>query len=318
MTDTRDDTLRLGARGSLLSRMQSGIVADLLERTHPGLKVELVLIKTTGDQIADRPLHAEGGKGLFTKELEQALLVGDIDFAVHSFKDVPVTMPLVDQANLITAAVPQREDPRDVLVCGTARALEELPQGARVGTGSLRRRAQLLDKRPDLRVELIRGNVDTRIKRCRAGDYDAILLAMAGLRRSGLFDDAYMSVIDVDGLLPAAGQGALCLQCRADDPRTRELLGALDHPDTAACVEAERELVRQLNGDCHSPIAAYATIGDADGGERSMTLKCAVAARDGQPPVLRAMNVGEPGRPKDVAGGAVMTLIQFGVERLLL
>lgn len=318
MTDPRDDTLRLGARGSLLSRMQSGIVADLLEKSHPGLKVELVLIKTTGDQIADRPLHAEGGKGLFTKELEQALLAGEIDFAVHSFKDVPVTMPLVDQANLVTAAVPEREDARDVLICETARSIDELPQGARVGTGSLRRQAQILHKRPDLKVELIRGNVDTRIKRLRAGDYDAIILAMAGLRRSGLFDDAYMSIVDVDVLLPAAGQGALCLQCRADDPRTRQLLGALNHPDTAACVEAEREVVRQLNGDCHSPIAAYATIGDGGDGERSMTLKCAVGAKDGQPPVLRAMNVGEPDRPKDVASGAMMALIQFGVERLLL
>src|SRR4051812_27983929 len=181
-TPSTTQVLRLGARGSMLSRMQSQSVADALEKQHPGLQVELVLIKTTGDRITDRPLHDVGGKGLFTKEIEQALLAREIDLAVHSFKDVPVTMPLVDQSDLIIAAVPEREDPRDVLIAPTARRIAELPEGAKVGTGSPRRRCQLLAARADLRVEPIRGNVDTRLRKLRDGDYDAILLALAGLR----------------------------------------------------------------------------------------------------------------------------------------
>src|SRR3954471_1277449 len=158
-------TLRLGTRGSLLARTQSQLVASDLEKRHKGLAVELVIIKTSADQIQDKPLHEFGGKGLFTKELEQALLRNDVDVCVHSFKDVPVTQPLVDQADLIIAAVPEREDPHDVLVSMTAKRIDDLPQGARVGTGSFRRRCQLLAVRPDLKIELLRGNIDTRLKK---------------------------------------------------------------------------------------------------------------------------------------------------------
>lgn len=275
--------LRLGTRGSLLARAQSGMVARWLEEKHPGLKVELVLFRTSGDQIADRPLHEFGGKGLFTKELEQALLAGSIDFAVHSFKDVPVTMPLVDQSDLFIAAVPAREDPRDVLISPRGLQLSELPRSGRVGTGSLRRRSQLLAFRPDLNIEPIRGNIDTRLRKCIAGEYDAIVLAMAGVKRAGLFDSKTMKPIEPAELLPAAGQGALALQCRRDDGMTAQILAILDDPISAACVSAERELVRLLEGDCHSPIAAL-----AEPHGNGFMLRAAVGGRDGNPPLIGA------------------------------
>src|SRR3954469_3456163 len=175
--------LRLGTRGSLLARSQSQMIADELMRLHPGLRVELIIIKTSGDQVQDKPLADIGGKGLFTKELEQALLDRHVDFAVHSFKDVPVTMPLVDQADLIIAAVPKREVPFDALISLKAKSIADLPQGAKIGTGSLRRRAQLLELRPDLVIENIRGNVDTRVRKMKSGEFDAVILAVAGLRR---------------------------------------------------------------------------------------------------------------------------------------
>ena len=280
-SDNFPTVLRLGTRASLLAKAQSGAVAKLLEEQHPGLRVELVLVRTSGDRITDQPLYAFGGKGLFTKELEQALLAGQIDFAVHSFKDVPVTMPLVDQSDMIIAAVPPREDPRDVLI--GAKTIDQLPSGARIGTGSLRRRSQLLSLRPDLMIEPIRGNIDTRIRKRQDGACDAIILAMAGLKRSGLFDAERMSPVDANVLLPAAGQGALALQCRKHDQSTRQLLASLNDPTTALCVELERELVRLLNGDCHSPIAALAEVG-----KDFISLRAAVGARDGMPPVIAA------------------------------
>lgn len=275
--------IRLGARGSLLSRLQSGMVAEALRHKFPELQVELVIVSTSGDQIQDRPLHEFGGKGLFTKELEQALLHSEVDFAVHSFKDVPVTMPLVDTAELIIAATPPREDPRDVLASFQAKSLEELPKGAKVGTGSLRRQAQILAARPDVQVLPIRGNVDTRVRKLRSGEYDAVILAMAGMKRSGLFDASFMTPVEPRVMLPAAGQGALALQCRRNDPATLHVLAALDDPAASLCVKAERDVVQWLNGDCHSPIAAYAWL---DGS--TVRLQAAVAKRDGQPPVLRA------------------------------
>lgn len=290
-------TLRLGSRGSLLARTQSQLVADALQQRHPGLAVPLEIVKTSGDQITERPLHEFGGKGLFTKELEQALLDGRIDFAVHSFKDVPVTMPLVDTSELVFAAVPVREDPRDVLAwreVSAGRTIASLPARARVGTGSLRRRCQLLDLRPDLLIEPIRGNIDTRLRKLREGQFDAIVLALAGVRRAALFDSAHMEPID-DEVLCAPGQGALALQCRRDDARTRELLGALNDEASALCVEAERGIVLGLHGDCHSPIAARATV---DG--KTLRLKAAVGARDGDPPVIRADSKGPATAMRDV------------------
>ena len=279
--------LRLGTRGSLLARVQSQMVADLLEKKHPGLKVRLELFKTTGDQIADRPLHEAGGKGLFVKELEQALLDERVDFAVHSFKDVPVTMPLVEQANLIIAAVPEREDPRDVLATSDGRELSELIEGARVGTGSMRRQVQLANLRSDLRIEGIRGNIDTRLKKLRAGEFEGVVLAMSGLKRAGLFDGRTMKPLPVSQFIPAAGQGALALQCRKDDPKTIEILRALHHQPSALCVEMEREVVRKVDGDCFSPVAALATL---DG--KMVTLRTAIGARGGALPILRGEGTG--------------------------
>lgn len=278
-------TLRLGTRGSLLARMQSQGIADLLMQTHSDIRIEMVLIKTTGDAVQNRPLYELGGKGLFTKELEIALLEKRIDFAVHSFKDVPVTMPLVDTSGLIIAAVPPREDVRDVLV--GAKRIEDLPKGARVGTSSLRRRCQVLDQRPDLDLQMIRGNIDTRFRKQQAGEFDAIILALAGLKRSGLYDESRMRPIQLEQMLPAAGQGALALQCRRDDSATRQLLASLNDPATAQCVEIEREVVRQLNGDCHSPIAGLAILEAS-----KFHLRIAIGQREGNPPVLRGEATG--------------------------
>jgi hydroxymethylbilane synthase len=308
----RTQLLRLGTRGSLLARSQSQMIATGLEAAHPAVRVELVIVKTSGDRITDRPLHEFGGKGLFTKELEQALLAREIDFAVHSFKDVPVTMPLVDQSGLMIASVPKREDPSDVLVSHKAARLADLPGGARVATGSLRRRCQVLALRPDLAVEPVRGNIDTRLRKLREGETDALLLAMAGVRRAAMFDAGYMYPVDPAEVLCAPGQGALALQCRRDDEPTQQLLTALNDPHTALCVGAEREVVLGLRGDCHSPIAAWATIE----GE-TLLLRAVVGGRDGMPPVIRAEAQGPINSPAAAVAQVLAGLRTQGVEALL-
>jgi len=275
--------LRLGTRGSVLAMAQSRWVAAELERCWPGIGVELRPVATSGDALGDRSLGEMGGKGLFTKELEQALVAGELDVAVHSLKDVPVTMPLVAQEELVIEAIPRREDVRDVLVSLRARSLAQLPRGARVGTSSLRRRCQLLAARPDLRIEPLRGNIDTRLRRLREGQWDAVVVAMAGLRRSGLFDAGWMVPLEPQEMLPAPGQGALAVQCRREDQATRRLLAPLNDRETAVCVQAERRLVELLQGDCRSPIAALAM---EEGG--MLSLIGAVGGRDGDPPVLKA------------------------------
>jgi hydroxymethylbilane synthase len=312
VASSTETTLRLGTRGSMLARMQSQMMADALEKRHKGLKVELIICKTTGDKIQDRPLHEAGGKGLFTKELEEALLANSVDFAVHSFKDVPVTMPLVSQDNLVIAAVPQREDPRDVLASSKAKTIAELPQGAKVGTGSLRRKCQLLALRPDLKVELIRGNIDTRVRKLREGQYDAVILAFAGLKRSGLFVDTDMNPVPTEEMIPAAAQGALAIQCRRSDEQTRKLLGVLNDPVTHQCVDLERDLVLALNGDCHSPIAALATISG-----KMIDLRVAVGARDGGLPVIRAQAQSEFSEPKKALDEVMKSLKAQHVHDLL-
>jgi hydroxymethylbilane synthase len=275
--------LRLGTRGSLLARSQSAIVTREVARLRPEVRIETIIIKTTGDQITDRPLHEAGGKGLFVKELEQALLSNQIDFAVHSCKDLPVTMPLVDETELILAAFPPRLDPRDVLICPNAAKIAQLRKDAVVATGSLRRRCQLLAIRSDLRIEDVRGNVDTRIKKLRAGQWDAMILALAGVTRAEMFDPSIMHMLPLEQMLPAPGQGAMALQCRRNDRTAREILAALDDPPTRAAVESERAVVAALNGDCHSPIAALATMED-----REFQLRAVVGHRDGNPPIIAA------------------------------
>ena len=312
MSESKTKTLRLGTRGSLLARMQSQSVADQIEHHQPGVKVELVICKTTGDQIQDRPLHDAGGKGLFVKELELALLGGEIDLAVHSLKDVPVTMPVVDQSGLVIAAYPAREDPRDVLVSRTARSIADLSTGARVGTGSLRRQAQLLKLRPDLQILGLRGNVDSRIRKCLDGEFDAVVLAMAGVRRSGLLDDATMTAIEAEQLVPAAGQGALALQCRAGDGETLEILRGLNDPETEMCVGLERAVVSALGGDCVSPIGALAEVR-----EGKIHLTAVVAAAGGKLPVISASGEAHVDRSSQALDAVVASLMRQGAADLL-
>ncbi|MGD0463479.1 MAG: hydroxymethylbilane synthase [Tepidisphaeraceae bacterium] len=304
--------IRLGTRGSLLARSQSAIVASEIQRGHPDIEVRTILIKTTGDQITDRALHEAGGKGLFVKELEQALLAEQIDFAVHSCKDLPVTMPLVDQSNLIIAAIPARADPRDVLICRDATTIEQLPPKALVATGSPRRRCQLLARRDDLRIQSVRGNIDTRIKKLRAGEFDAMVLAMAGISRAELFDASLMHPLSPDEMLPAPGQGALALQCRRSDPTTRGILGKLDDAASRMAVEAERAVVAALHGDCHSPIAAWATIDN-----QTLQLRAVVGHRDGNPPVISARSQAPVGQSRDAVADVLEQLQAQNVAALL-
>jgi hydroxymethylbilane synthase len=301
-------TLLLGTRGSRLARRQSQWVADQLRAAHPNLRIETIIIKTTGDQITDRPLYEEGGKGLFIRELELALIEKKIDLAVHSCKDLPVTMPLVDSENLIIAATPARHDARDALLARDAATIAQLPQSARVATGSLRRRCQLLARRPDLQIVPMRGNIDTRLKKLDAGECDAMVLAVAGLARAGLWED-WMYPVDPGDLLPAPGQGALALQCRRDDAQTVALVAPLEDYRTRQCVEMERAIVAGLRGDCHSPIAALAEIIGKD-----LRLRCVVGGRDGAPTILSAA-VQIPIEPIEKVKQAVSELLRDLIAR---
>jgi hydroxymethylbilane synthase len=250
-------TLRVGTRASALARAQTAQVCATLEQAHPGLAVETLLIRTSGDRLSQGALAPAGGKGLFVKELEEALVGGRIDCAVHSMKDVPAALA----PGLAIGAVPPRADARDVLVGGGAEGLAGLAAGTRIGTASVRRRAQLLARRRDLEVVLLRGNVDTRLRKWRAGEVDALLLAAAGLARLGVSEPA-VRPIDPDVLLPAVGQGALALECRADDTATRALLAALADADAHDAVAAERAFLVAIGGDCNTPLAAHARIED--------------------------------------------------------
>ena len=252
--------LRLGTRGSKLALTQAGLVRDALAQAVPALAapdaIEIVVITTTGDAIQDRPLSEAGGKGLFVKEIEEAMLAHRIDIAVHSMKDMPTAQP----AGLAIAAFLAREDARDVLIAGDVKRIADLPQGAVVGTSALRRRAQLLHRRPDLKIVTLRGNVDTRLRKREAGEVEATLLALAGLKRLGL---AHVGTpVPEDEMLPAVGQGAICIECRADDAKTRGWLAAIDHGPTATCVKAEHAMLAVLDGSCRTPIAGHAVLTD--------------------------------------------------------
>ncbi len=265
--------LVIATRGSKLALAQARWVAGRLAGLRPGLEVELEVIKTQGDKITAVPLAEVGGKGLFVKEIEEALLAGQAQLAVHSMKDVPAELP----PGLIIAGVSPREDVRDVLVSRRWGSLEELPAGARVGTSSLRRRAQLLAQRPDLEVVPLRGNVETRLRKLEAEGLDAVILAAAGLVRLGL-EGVVTQYLPLETLLPAVGQGALGLECREDDDATRELAAALADPAAAAAVEAERTFLARLEGGCQVPIAAHAVLE----GDR-LWLRGLVADLEGRP-----------------------------------
>lgn len=245
--------LTFATRPSALARWQTARVIQLLQNTHPALECSEYVITTTGDQLLDRPLPEIGGQGLFTSELEAVLLSGKVDAAVHSLKDLPVE----DTPGIVVAAIPERDAAQDVLVTADGQTLSSLPEGARVGTCSLRRTAQLLARRPDLTVLPLRGNVDSRVRKVLNGEYDAVVLAQAGLTRLGL--QAHISeVFPLDVMLPAPGQGALAVQCRVDDLQTLELLAAIHDPLSAAAVTAERAFLSSLGGGCSLPVAAFA------------------------------------------------------------
>ena len=245
----------IATRGSQLALWQAEHIKSRLMAQHPGLEVELLILKTKGDIILDVPLAKVGGKGLFVKEIEEALLSGAADLAVHSMKDVPMVLP----EGLTLGAVPEREICTDLFLSEKYAALEELPQGAKLGTSSLRRQSQALALRPDLEVAMLRGNVETRLRKMKEGQYDAIILARAGVKRLGL-GASLQQDLTPPSFLPAVGQGALGIEIRDDRPEMRELVAFLDHMPTRLCVTAERAFLRRLDGGCQVPIAAHAVL----------------------------------------------------------
>ncbi len=306
MTQKRE--LVIGTRGSPLALAQSEWVAAAIRAARPGLAVRLERIRTTGDRLSEGPLGSAGGKGLFVKEIEDALLDGRIDLAVHSLKDVPAEVP----PGLALGVFPRREDPRDVLVTRAGASLDALPEGAGVGTSSLRRQAQLLDLRPDLKVVPLRGNVDTRLRKLDAGEVDAVILAAAGLRRLGL-EARITEFLPADRMVPAIGQGALAIEVRE-----RDLAGAvgaavlpLDHAETRAAVLAERAFLRRLGGDCQTPVAAHARV---DRGQ--ITLRAVVASTDGTQ-VVRGDANGEAAKGEAVGAALAEDLLARGARAIL-
>ncbi|MCS6779163.1 MAG: hydroxymethylbilane synthase [Geminicoccaceae bacterium] len=297
--------LRIGTRGSPLALAQSELVRAALAAAHPELAgasaIELVVIKTTGDKVLDRPLAEIGGKGLFTKEIDEALLDRRIDLAVHSMKDVPTVLP----EGIVIAAMPERADPRDVLLAPGARRLAELAAGTIVGTASLRRAAQVLAVRPDCRVVPLRGNVQTRLAKLERGEVGATLLAAAGLARLGL-GTAGGSPLEAAEMLPAVAQGAIGIACRAEDTRIRELLAPLADAPTMRRVAAERALLARLDGNCRTPIAALATLGP-----EGLVLEGLLAAPDGSR-VARARQVGAPEEAERLGREAGEALLREG------
>ena len=262
----------IGTRGSKLALWQADYIERRLREQYPELSVTQKRVTTKGDRILDVPLAKIGGKGLFTKELEEEMLSGGIDLAVHSLKDMPAKVP----DGLVIAAVTKRLDPGDALVSNRFSSFEELPNGARVGTSSLRRRAQLLCARPDLEMLDLRGNVNTRLRKLDEGEYDAIVLAVAGLKRLG-FADRIRQVLPRDMVLPAVGQGALAIETRADDKETRDMLAFLRDDDTICCTEAERSFLARVEGGCQVPVGVYATA-EGDG----LNVEAVIASLDGQ------------------------------------
>ena len=288
--------LVVGTRSSQLALWQADYVIDELQRKYPHLVVEKKLMTTRGDKILDAPLAKIGGKGLFTKELEAAMLAGKIDIAVHSLKDMPVAVP----EGLVITAITEREDPQDAFVSSRYGSFQELPLGARIGTSSLRRRAQLLHVRPDLKIADLRGNVNTRLRKMEEENLDGIVLACAGLKRLG-FEDRIRQVLPSTLCLPAVGQGALAIESRADDAKVRQLLDFLNHDATRSCTEAERGFLATVEGGCQVPVGVYAMPMEDNG----IHIEAVIASLDGR--ILL----------KDTADGRLMDIAsarQLGVE----
>lgn len=258
---TESYPLRIGTRGSPLALIQAEMVRDQLAAAHPGQATPVInVIRTTGDKVRNRALSEIGGKGLFTKEIEDALFSGAIDLAVHSMKDMPTWQP--DGLSLVCQL--EREDPRDALLARNADSVAGLRQNAVIGSASLRRRAQILMVRPDLEMPLIRGNVETRLAKLAAGEVDGTLLAMAGLVRLGMVEKSGAIALEPEEMLPAVAQGVICIECRDDDPPTRDALAPLNHQPTAMVTDAERAFLEVLDGSCRTPLAGYAVL-DAGG-----------------------------------------------------
>jgi hydroxymethylbilane synthase len=299
-------TLRIATRESRLALWQAEHVAERLCRAHPSLTVELVPMTTRGDQILDRALSKVGGKGLFIKELETAMREGRAEIAVHSMKDVPAELP----EGFVIGAILDREDPHDALVSLRYSRLEDVPSGSVIGTSSLRRQAQLKHARPDLVVEPLRGNVETRLKRLDEGRFAAILLAAAGLKRLGLAE-RIAGLLPEALSLPAVGQGAVGIECLAGDHDTRALVAALEDADTRRCVDAERAFAEGLGASCESPIAAYATLAHG-----AIHLRGLAASRDGGS-VLRGEQSGAPDAPGEVGAALARDFLARGAAELI-
>lgn len=299
-------TLRIGTRGSQLALWQARWVQTALMDRFPDLAVELSVIKTQGDKILDVPLAQVGGKGLFVKEIEEALLDNRIDLAVHSMKDMPAEVP----DGLIIGAVPQRENPFDALISKASKSILQLPEGARVGTSSLRRSAQIKYLRPDVTIISLRGNLDTRLKKLDTTDLDAIVLAAAGLIRLGMAE-RISTCIDDTQMLPAVGQGALCIEIRDQDSVTQSIVSKLNHNDTHAAVLAERAFLRRLEGGCQVPLAAHATITG-----NQLQIKGLVAELDGGR-ILRATAQAVPHEAESVGYQIAEDLLNQGAGDIL-
>ncbi|MEE3018657.1 MAG: hydroxymethylbilane synthase [Pseudomonadota bacterium] len=276
------NSITIATRESPLALWQAHFVEAELKRHHPGIEVKLLGMTSRGDQLLDKPLYKVGGKGLFVKELETALLDERADIAVHSMKDVPMELP----PGLTLGVICEREDPRDALVGMTS--FDDLSEGARLGTSSLRRSCQVMQRRPDLQIGFLRGNVNTRLAKLDAGEFDAIILACAGLKRLG-FDDRIGAAIDEDFLLPAGGQGAVGIEYRETDSRVAELLAPLAHEETSRRVIAERTVVRRLDGGCDVPIASFA-VAEGD----SLWLRARVGSPDGKTVIVSEARGSEP------------------------
>lgn len=297
----------IGTRGSKLALWQARWVASALKELFNDLSISERIIKTTGDRILDAPLARIGGKGLFVKEIEEALLEGSIDLAVHSLKDMPAQVP----EGLCIASIPAREDPSDVLISTTAENIDTLPGSARIGTSSLRRSSQLLHYRSDIEILPLRGNIDTRINKLENGQYDAIILAAAGLKRLG-YTTRLKHPIPYDIMLPAAGQGAVCIECRKDDHRIRQIVEKIHHPETASAVAAERAFLARLGGGCQVPIAAHATITK----KNRLQLVGLVAETDGSV-ILKDKIAGTVGEAENLGIELAEKLLSMGADSII-
>ncbi|KZY63235.1 hydroxymethylbilane synthase [Oleiphilus sp. HI0071] len=308
MSNTTPSKIRIASRESALALWQSEHIKAQLESLHPGLEVEIVGMTTKGDQILDVPLAKIGGKGLFVKELEQSMLAGNTDIAVHSMKDVPMHFP----EGLELAAICKRESPFDAFVSNQYDSIDALPEGSVVGTSSLRRQSQIAALRPDLQIKGLRGNVNTRLGKLDAGEYDAIILADSGLRRLG-FHDRIKQVLPAEQSLPAVGQGALGIECRSNDTEIKKLLAPLIDEETNHCVLAERAMNTRLEGGCQVPIAGFAELnGDI------LTLRGLVAAIDGSKILTAKSSISiKQSQPKVLGIDIAEQLLEQGAEALL-